>query len=689
VAANIFILIVSLLIAAMFHVLLSRVDSTDPDSFLVGTRLSVTLSLMVLMFVAGLTGIVLSPMSHRWKFPVMMGYIGVFQSLWVGALLQPTPFSLYAYYGDASFIAASIVKYMTFHGFVDFSYRDLPAFYPPLYFWVVGKLAVLLGIDPISAPKFGMLFTMVLYPFFIFWLWSRIEDVWTAAAMVLVLTIVGSVFQKPYTVISMTLFLPWWLHYVEGIGAHPETDRQKLRHVLGGGLIGGLLFMTYYYPFFIGGLSLMLTPFIERILGIRREDKLPFRIKIQVLSVAAVFSSFYWFPYLASLVAVGGGESLQNRWFSPGTETIPVPFNLSPFPSFIGLIGFVYLVVFGRKDSIASALIGLLIAAYTWFALGLLGVLLDVGLLLRIATQVIGYFWFYTGIIGIAAFIKTRPEKEYLLYVAGIAGVLLLLVPSQIRGLREHDALKYALELQRYDALATVPAWLVSNLEHPAQDVILSASQASAVIAPVHFFVTSNAYYSHPAGLHSDRLAFLERIAQQSDPKLVATALRNNRYDSVDVVFAHLQDGNLRFQFSVDNFPDGSTGKDIFIPNALFAEPYFVAITNPFDGDNHRLYRVDPATVPIERTQIDTPEQLTYSQLILLSRLYATFEEHIALDFAERQQEVEDLMYNRRQEVTSLSTEDMEALSELIKAWTPERQSLITQSLEEAGYSVQ
>ena len=38
----------------------------------------------------------------------------------------------------------------THWGLVDYGYKDLPSFYPPLFFWVLGRLSALLGIAAVA-----------------------------------------------------------------------------------------------------------------------------------------------------------------------------------------------------------------------------------------------------------------------------------------------------------------------------------------------------------------------------------------------------------------------------------------------------------------------------------------------------------------------------------------------------------
>src|SRR3954454_15998603 len=47
---------------------------------------------------------------------------------------------------DQAYRTAYITKFAHTWGVVDYGYKELPSFSPPLYFWVLGRLAALLGV---------------------------------------------------------------------------------------------------------------------------------------------------------------------------------------------------------------------------------------------------------------------------------------------------------------------------------------------------------------------------------------------------------------------------------------------------------------------------------------------------------------------------------------------------------------
>ena len=65
---------------------------------------------------------------------------------------------------DQGFRTASITKYAHSVALVDFAYKGLPPYYPPLFFWVLGRLAAWTDTNAYEALKVGVLLTALVDP---------------------------------------------------------------------------------------------------------------------------------------------------------------------------------------------------------------------------------------------------------------------------------------------------------------------------------------------------------------------------------------------------------------------------------------------------------------------------------------------------------------------------------------------
>ena len=205
--------------------------------------------------VGGFVGLLLLifalPLPDEVRFELAVGTVGLFLTTALALMLKNTPYTVGAVTGDQRFYTYSVTKFAAYAGYVDAVYRDLPTFYPPLYYYILGRLAALLHVEPYHMMKTGLLATTFVMPYFSTWLWRRIVDYKLAVAAAFVMVIYQQWF-KPAEWLTLVLFIPWWLYWVEDVGQQrPVTWRGQLRWWLLGGLLGALIFQTYYYWFFI------------------------------------------------------------------------------------------------------------------------------------------------------------------------------------------------------------------------------------------------------------------------------------------------------------------------------------------------------------------------------------------------------------------------------------------------------
>ena len=180
---------------------------------------------------------------------LVVALVGAFLATGAALVLSGSDFPPLGVALDQGFRAASVTKYAHTVDLVDFAYRDLPAFYPPLFFWVLGRAAAWLGVEPYEALKTGVLLSALVAPIVSFALWRRV----TRDVMVALAVAVGALaFQdwyEPYAWLAVVAFVPWWLRFVLQVGA-PAPARPAT--IVGASLVGAAILCTYHYFFFVG-----------------------------------------------------------------------------------------------------------------------------------------------------------------------------------------------------------------------------------------------------------------------------------------------------------------------------------------------------------------------------------------------------------------------------------------------------
>ncbi len=511
---------------------------------------------------------------------LVTGLVAVFLAGGAALVLSGTDFPPLGIALDQGFRAASVTKYAHTAALVDFAYRDLPAFYPPLYFWVLGRGAAWLGAPTYEMMKLGVLVCALAAPLAAFGLWRRL----TRDAMVALAVAVGALaFQdwyEPYAWLAVVVFVPWWSAFVLQVGRDRPLGRRALAW---GAIIGAAVFCTYYYFFFIGAVHLVLALALRRpvaraglVLGPRRP-----RDTTIVLGGAALLSAVYWLPLLVSIVTTPGARSMQNRYYDATVSGIPLPFLEFDLVGWLMLIGLTYLVVAMFRSELALALSTLLGAAYAWYLLGEVGVLVDVPLLTvktNLLIDVVLLAGTSLAVVEVGrALLRARPliagfgawgVRTAVVVVAAV--VVVSLGTTAMADIPYVDEQRAAVE-----PVALLDAFDRATRGAAADTVVLTDQEAIPELRPVYVFNVWNAHYSHPAAEFDDRSRFLERLAAEDDPAVFAAALRRNRYDRVDSVALRPDGDELRYSYFADAFPRGVTRETIVFREEQFDDAWF------------------------------------------------------------------------------------------------------------------
>jgi hypothetical protein len=570
------------------------------------------------------------------KLTSAIGLVSLFLSFLVLAALQPTPYTLDGISGDQGLYTAYVTKFATYAGNVDAIYGDLPAFYPPLYFYLLGRAADWLTLEPFRLLKMGLLTTTLLLPFALAWIWRRLVDLPYAAAAAFVLLLEPQ-WYKPAEWLTMVLFVPWWLHWVENVHGHrPQSRAAQWRWWLVGGLIGALIFQSYYYWFFVGGLSLLgqVGWGLVRPTGRAAVRKL-LTNALPMLASSAILSVLYWGPYLYSMARSGGWHVLQNRWIAEGKLPLPLPFAEATPVALLLLLGLLYLAATATTSPVVRSLLCFLVAVYGWLAVGYAGMLADLPLLTFRAYPLATYLPALGLAFGLAHLwqgpwpaIGSTTSRTLVRVTATCAVVVVLLLAQTavVAWLKNEDVPK-AVTLTYPDAqLAALDAAMTDGYRD--KTILLSRDYVAAIAyRPFFAFLAWSAHYSHPAAHFYDRLDLLEGLTTVHSPALFAAALFDNRYAYLDGLLLRPVDGGWTLTFLDDNYPNRNVQRTLIFAADNLAAPYFAATT----AGEWTLLTPQPDAEPLPPLTLQAMADASAAQVALSYALLQRFGRHLDL----------------------------------------------------------
>ncbi|MFA5884352.1 MAG: arabinofuranosyltransferase [Acidimicrobiia bacterium] len=568
---------------------------------------------------------------------------GLFLCGGAAVLLNATAFGPLGAVADQGYRTAYLTKFGHGWGLVDYAYKDLPSFYPPLYFWVLGRLSALLGIAPWQMLKIGTLAVAFLVPTGGWLLWRPIVGPRRAAVVVVVTSIAFQEWYVPHLWLAIAVFVPWWLSFVLGVGRAPGR-RLGRGGVAVGIVLGAVVALTYWYVLLIGLVQLVGLLAARRIFRHHRRTPEPpsRRDAALVLGGVAVVTIPYWLPLAVSILTTPGAQPMQNRYFTPDEVSLPFPFLTFDLQGAVLLAGLVSLVATAHRRRVSMHLLGLLGAAYVLYLVGYLGFLVD-NPLDTLRTQGLIEFLLAAGAaLGAADLwraattwqLPTRVDPRAARAVVAVGAVVLVFAFGQ-HAVRDVPYL----EQQRG---AQYPTRLIDRFERATggkyeDAVVLTDVTDLSSFLPTYVFNTSNAHYSHPAALFNDRADLLTRLAGESDPEVFELAFLHNRYDAIDLVALHGGTGGLTYSWLADAFPEGVAQRSLTFPVSSFAGDAFV----PLDGSELTLYRVDRGKDPL-RTLRSCPARPAQARCDVLDPLLARYSQHLdvqARDLATRWRE--------------------------------------------------
>jgi galactan 5-O-arabinofuranosyltransferase len=246
------------------------------------------------------------------------------------AALDGTRWGWYGLFADSSFRTQMATRYADTALLVDYGYRGLPAYYPPVVGWLQGRFADLTGMPGWAAVKPVQVAVGAAVPLLAYGLWHRVVGAPRAAAVAVLTALWCAHPQKPDEWVVLTCLVPWWLLAVRDVrvAGSPRPRAWVL------GVLLGLLALVHTYYFLPLGIATLLALGADVVARLRGGvPRLPLGRAIGIGAVALLVSSPYWVGAVLARLRLPS-DSLQMRYARPGGNAPLAPSPLEP----VGLV---------------------------------------------------------------------------------------------------------------------------------------------------------------------------------------------------------------------------------------------------------------------------------------------------------------------------------------------------------------
>ena len=541
-------------LAAILIVTTPRAQTGDPT-------VDVAARLWLAICTAAIVGVLAARIPRATKGIVVAIVAGAGFMIAATLVLSANDFGPFGAALDQSYRTALVTKYAAGWGWVDYAFKGLPVYYPPLTFWLLGRAAALFSIAPWKMLKIDLLATAFLVPVLTWPIWRRLVGAGAAIGAVLATLLLFQSWYRLHSWLGVAVFIPWWLWAVLGVGRSPARSRVEL---VAASVIGGALVCTYYFPFVLGAIALVPLLVLRRAAASRGVALPPEDLRRAgiVLAGSAVLSAPYWAPLLVSVLR-NGGQVGFNRFYTAGFVDVRFRFLTFDVIGVVMLFGLASLLVTACRSTVSLALLALLGAAFVYYLADYVGVLANFPLLSTEANDVADAVLAAGAGIGAVQLWRAAQGSEALRARLGRSGIAATAaVVATVLGFSLAQTAVEAIPYVAQQRAARVPTALLADFQRAAgrpvaNTVVLTDISDLPAFLPLYVFNWSNVQTPFsPAGNYQDRTAFLHELSGEQDPTAFAIAMLHNVFDRVDLVALRPgSSGVFQYTFYDDAFP--------------------------------------------------------------------------------------------------------------------------------------
>jgi galactan 5-O-arabinofuranosyltransferase len=520
-------------------------------------------------------------------------------------------------YGDQSFRLEYATRFADdLSSLADYTYRDVPAFYSPGWFWMTGAVSRITDVPAWQVYKWVAVATMFLAAALAFWLWRRscsarlsalllavtvLGQPSTAAGWLGGATLLGAAASEPYGWL-VTLPLPALLTWF-GRATGPFSWRRGVG--LGVAVAIAAWLYLLYAVVTVVALVVVLALALQRGSGRGRV------LEVGVAGATTIVLVLPWLGrFLVQWVSGGMPPSLATTWVEDDSFVGLLSPAASPWFIAAGLGGVLLIGLSGRDHPRLRGCQALLAAVLLLSLVQLVAGQAGSGVLAHRLLLIFGGALLAGVTLAVAELAPGAVRWPSLRWPAGLpadrltAGALTVLLFVGLSGhAREWVSLESDLRdlalgvpypdgtrsplasaaMRRQfsgdpsiDQLAGAAARVARAAGQDRTGVVLTDDMALMAVTPFHGYQQWWELYANPLGQYDERRAFLERLERTP----VADVARMLRADpAAPTVFVLNQDGDTCTYVSTAWDPDDATSSPwtVRIPVAVFDSPDFVS----------------------------------------------------------------------------------------------------------------
>jgi len=513
-------------------------------------------------------------------------------------LVNNLQLSFWGLQGDEITIAAMYNTFAHVSLWSDFAYHNLPAFYPPAFFWAFGIIGRILNWNGIMIAKlasfsFLLIFPIGSYYFQKYLLRNESADnktlgmVFALLSPLLIITIIDKdiLIGKPYEVIAATATIFWYSSLYLKISQGKWNGKQAFVH----GIIAGIIFMIYYLWLIFAAIALFSMGIMEN-----QETRIKYFLSLFKTMLITILVSLPFILPLSISYYKNGIENWQTAFFTPNGLNVWLPmFQLNSINSIILLFGFITLVYY-RKHILIKQLLYLFIITFFWWTAAMVSLLI-----FKVPFQEFrGFYILSPTILVIAAAYGIERvwhhfninNNKNIFFTIAVIGVVYFASQS-VFGFFVDDPI---VKMRRIESKA--PKEEIVNLVNflkktPESGSKLTLQTIPQILAfvPMNHLIYFNQHNNHPASIFSKRYQYVQLLANSKSPEELYENINKCPYGCLKQFIFFGDEKNYYLYFHMDKLIDGIEEKEIKIKKELFSEAYFKKI---YDKEGYTVINI-------------------------------------------------------------------------------------------------
>ncbi|OBF88523.1 arabinofuranosyltransferase [Mycobacterium sp. 852002-51163_SCH5372311] len=525
-------------------------------------------------------------------------FVSAFTVVTLGMPLGATKLYLFGISVDQQFRTEYLTRLTDSPALQDMTYRGLPPFYPPGWFWIGGRVAALTGTPAwemfkpwaITSITIAVAVALVLW-----WRMIRFEYALIVTTATAAVTLAYSS-PEPYAAMIAVLLPP--VLVLTWSGLRGGTRAGGWAAVVGAGIFLGFTATWYtllfgYTAFTIALMALALAASRWRSDGLKAALD-PLRRVAVIAVVAAAIGSTTWLPFLlrATRSPVSDTGSAQHYLPADGAE-LTFPMLQFSLLGAICMLGTLWLVVRARSSVRAGALAIAVLAVYLWSLLSMLTTLARTTLLSFRLQPSLSVLLVTAGVFGfVEAAQALAGRSRAILPVAGAIGLAGAIafsqdIPDVLRpdltiaytdtdGYGQRGDRRPPSSEKYYPAIDAAIRRVTGK--PPDQTVVLTADYSFLSYYPYWGFQGLTSHYANPLAQFDERAVQIKHWAKLNTADEFIHALDTLPWQPPTVFLMRRGAGHTyTLRLAEDVYPNQPNVRRYLVelPAALFADPRF------------------------------------------------------------------------------------------------------------------